>query len=57
MLGVLVQNMGAGKEKSQGNRGRYKKRGQWETHDKQDLFDTLAWPGCALDHLYQTISK
>lgn len=42
-----MQTVGAGKEKSQGRRGRSKKRGQQDTHDKQDLFDTLAWPGYA----------
>lgn len=47
MLGFLVQNVGAGKEKSQGRRGRYKQKGQQDTGNKQDLFDTLAWPGYA----------
>lgn len=38
---------GCREEESQGRRGRYKKGGQQDTRNKQDLFDTLAWPGYA----------
>lgn len=42
-----MQNVSAGKEKSQGRRGRYKKKVKQDTGNKQNLFGTLAWPGYA----------
>lgn len=57
MLGFLAQNVGVGKERDQGRGEKYKRRKQQGSPDKQDLFDTLVWPGYAYRIPHQTICR